>query len=192
MSSRTDSELIRAYTEGESGAFETLVSRHTDAIFGYIARLIGDREAAPDVTQETFVKAWKNLGRFRTDENFKTWIFTIARNSAYDWLRKKKHVPFSAMGGEGNPDSFAENISDTEPLPDALALQSEDGRFLEQLLTHLPHDVRDILLLHYEGGMTFDEIGKVRGESLNTIKSRHRRALIALRETALKDAPKYR
>ncbi len=180
--SLTDSELVLSYREGDDQAFESLIARHTDAIFAYLARLTGDREVAADLTQETFVKAWKNLARFRESENFKTWAFTIARNSAYDWLRKKKSVVFSALDGEEF--SFADTIADTEPLADEVRIRFEDAHFLEKLLTGLPADSREILLLHYVDEMTFDEIGRVRGEPLNTVKSRHRRALIALREQA--------
>ncbi len=191
MPLRTDSDLIRAYAQGDSGAFESLVSRHTDAIFAYIARLTGDRDAATDITQETFVKAWKNLDRFREGESFKTWIFTIARNTAFDWLRKKKNVPFSAMSADAEHDTFSETIVDPEPLPDALFAHAESGRFLENLLKEISPDSRDILLLHYVDEMTFDEIGTMRGESLNTVKSRHRRALIALGKAARENAPEY-
>jgi RNA polymerase sigma-70 factor (ECF subfamily) len=189
--SLTDSELISAFNAGDAGAFESLISRHTDAIFAYLARLTGDREAAADLTQETFVKAWTHLGRFRIGENFKTWLFTIARNTCFDWLRKKKLVPFTALERDDEY-SFAEGIADTEPLPDELARRAEDGRFLETLLAQVPIESREILLLHYVEGMTFDEIGKMRSESLNTVKSRHRRALIALRDKAGESAPHTR
>ena len=103
-------------------------------------------------------------------------------------MRKRKSVPFSTLDGPEGA-SFSDTLSDQEPLPDELFARDEDGRVLEGLLQHLSAENKDILLLHYVDEMTFDEIGKIRGEPLNTVKSRHRRALLALREKA-RQAPK--
>ena len=184
-----DSELVHSYLSGEHSAMDVLIMRHTSAIYAYVSRLTGDREAAADITQETFVKVWKNLARFREGENFKTWIFAIARNSAFDWLRKRKHIPFSVL--ESDDFSFADIIRDDEALPDEVFERREMGTYAEELLAKLSPENRDILLLHYVDEMTFDEIGKLLGASLNTVKSRHRRALLALR-SKVTPAPKTR
>lgn len=190
MSADSDHALVHAYLEGHQQSLSTLVSRYTDPIFAYVLRLTGDREAAADITQEVFIKAWRNLASFDSKQNFKTWVYTIARNTAYDWLRKKKLVPFSALG-EADGDGFEQTLVDVEPLPHEQLEKSEGSMFLERLLTELSPDVRDILLLHYIDEMTFDEIGRIRGESLNTVKSRHRRALLLLRKLADQHAPKH-
>ncbi|MFZ2555615.1 MAG: sigma-70 family RNA polymerase sigma factor [Minisyncoccia bacterium] len=189
MSADSDHALVQAYLEGHQPSFSTLVSRYTDPIFAYVLRLTGDREAATDITQEVFIKAWKKLSTFNPEQNFKTWLYTIARNTAYDWLRKKKPVPFSVLE-QPDGDGFEQTIVDSEPLPHERFEEAEGGMLLESLLAELSPDVRDILLLHYVDGMTFDEIGRIREESLNTVKSRHRRALLLLRKLADQHAPK--
>jgi len=94
----SDSELVIAYKDdGQEVAMTTLVNRYVSIVYNLIVRLVGDRREAEDLTQETFMKMWKALSRFDTDKTFKTWIFVIARNTAIDYLRKKKPVLFSRL-----------------------------------------------------------------------------------------------
>src|ERR1700733_4129603 len=89
--------LVRAYRDGDSHAMTELVERHTRLVYSFVYRLIGSADGAQDVTQETFIKAWKNLKRYDVKQSFATWILSIARNTAIDWLRKKKSLVFSDM-----------------------------------------------------------------------------------------------
>ena len=189
---RNDQQLIADYLNGNEDTVAILIDRHLKAVFNFTYRLVGKSEDAEDITQETFLKMWRNLKKYRQGENFKTWLFTIARNTAIDWLRKKKSFVFSdfsagsgsASGGENGDDynPFAETLTDTEPLPDEIFAKAEEKKFLENALTKLSPAHREVLLLHYGEYLTFDEIGKILDQPLNTVKSRHRRALIELRE----------
>jgi RNA polymerase sigma-70 factor (ECF subfamily) len=186
----SDEEIILLYKNGEKEAFKKLINRYTAPLYNFAARLAG-RNDAPDITQEIFIKVWKNLSRF--DENkasFKTWIFTIAKNATTDFLRKKKSLLFSDLNNPSRSDlddnSFEENIPDEDLLPDEILQKMEektaDEKFLNDLLAKLRPIYQEILALHYQEEMTFEEIGKVLGKPLNTVKSSHRRALLELRK----------
>ncbi len=179
----TDEEMILAYRNGDGEAFKRLVHRYVTPLYNFTARFAGKNDA-PDIVQESFVKVWKNMGRFDPNKaHFKTWIFTIAKNTTTDFLRKKKAILFSDVHKEDDEDinSFAANIPDEEFLPDTVLQKLEESRSLNATLLKLRPEYREILTLHYQEEMTFEEIGMVLGKSLNTVKSQHRRAIIELR-----------
>ena len=162
-------------------------------IYCFIYRYVGDQEAAEDVAQEVFVKVWKNLKKFnprknrfanfklRRQKNFKTWLFKIAKNASIDFLRKKKIIPFSSFDNEdGN--ALTDTLADPAPLPDALLERQDLANLLTRALAKISFKYRAVLLLRYNNHFTFREIAESLGEPLNTIKSRHRRALIILKK----------
>lgn len=179
----TDEELIRAYLAGDESAFAELTHRHLGGVYSFILRFVGSAHDAEDITQDTFLKAWKSLKKYNPSASkFKTWLFRIARNSAIDFLRKKKHIPFSQFETESGANMLTETVADAEELPDALLMKLEDAKELHATLEELPPKAREILLLYYTNDLTFEEIGEMLGEPANTVKSRHRRALQALRK----------
>ncbi|MGC9602740.1 MAG: sigma-70 family RNA polymerase sigma factor [Minisyncoccia bacterium] len=178
-----DEDLIRDYLGGNEGAFAELTKRHLSGVYSFVVRFVGNAEEAEDITQETFLKAWKSLKKYDSrSSKFKTWLFRIARNGAIDFLRKKKHVPFSQFETDGGANVLTETIPDTEELPDELIMKLEDAQELRAVLERLPPKLREILLLYYTNELTFEEIGALLGEPANTVKSRHRRALQTLRK----------
>lgn len=134
-------------------SFEDILHEYSTPVYSFCMRLIGNEEDAKDLTQDIFVKIWKNLEKFDSSKSLKTWIFTIARNTCYDWLRKKKNLFFSQLNQE-------ENV----------------GR-VEEALKTLSVDQVEVVTLHYSEGLSFEEIGKLLRKSTNTIKSQNRRAL---------------
>jgi RNA polymerase sigma-70 factor (ECF subfamily) len=184
-SDKSDEEIIILYKKGNDGAFKELIDRYTAPLFNFATRLTNKNEA-PDIVQEVFVKAWKNIKRFDSSRaSFKTWIFTIARNTTTDFLRKKHSLLFSDMGAGGddeNINSFAENIPAEELLPDLVLQKLEESELLNKTLEKLSLNYKEILVLHYQEEMTFEEIGQILGKPLNTVKSSHRRAIIELRK----------
>lgn len=91
---RDDKRLITDAIQGDDDAFAFLVQRHLSAVYNFAYHFAG-KEEADDIAQETFLKIWKNLKKFRPGENFKTWMFAIARNTAIDHMRKKRESVFS-------------------------------------------------------------------------------------------------
>ena len=188
---KSDSEIIELYKNGEKELFRDLINRYTPPLFNFTARLTG-QDNAPDVMQEVFIKAWKNIRRFdSTKASFKTWIFTIARNTTTDFLRKsgsasggKKSILFSDINENVDEDenSFEENIKAEDLLPDKALQKLEDIETLNKTLEKLRPEYREVLVLYYQEEVTFEEIGKILNKPTNTIKSQHRRAILELRK----------
>ncbi|MDP2918361.1 MAG: sigma-70 family RNA polymerase sigma factor [bacterium] len=189
----SDQKLISLYLAGDEKSLEILYNRYLKMIYSFIYRYVGDQEAAADVAQEVFVKVWKNLKKFnprknrfanfklRRQKNFKTWLFKIAKNASIDFLRKKKTIPFSSFDNEdGN--ALTDTLADPAPLPDALLERQDLANLLTRALAKISFKYRAVLLLRYNNYFTFREIAESLGEPLNTIKSRHRRALIILKK----------
>lgn len=189
----SDQKLISLYLAGDEKSLEILFNRYLKMIYSFIYRYVGDQEAAEDVAQEVFVKVWKNLKKFnprknrfanfklRRQKNFKTWLFKIAKNASIDFLRKKKIIPFSSFDNEdGN--ALTDTLADPAPLPDALLERQDLANLLTRALAKISFKYRAVLLLRYNNHFTFREIAESLDEPLNTIKSRHRRALIILKK----------
>jgi len=177
----SDAELIEEYLHGDESSFYEIVTRYTNPLYNFIARLIYDREEAHDLTQEVFVRVWKNIKSFDRQRSFKTWIFSIARNLAIDRLRKHKAIQFSdILFATDAP--YEETLADTELLPDELFSRTELTQELERAFKKIHPAHVEIILLHLVEEMTFEEIGQVLGEPMNTIKTRYRRALAHLRK----------
>src|ERR1035437_3551943 len=176
-----DEEIIDLFKNGDQEAFKELVERYSSPIFNFSARLAG-RNEAPDIVQEIFIKVWKKISNFDASKaSFKTWIFTVARNTITDFLRKKKDYLFSDLENfDKEEDSFAQNIPDESLLPGESMQKMEDKEFMEKTLTNLRSNYQEILTLRYQEDMTFAEIGEILGKPLNTVKSQHRRALMEL------------
>jgi len=181
---KSDELLVQEYISGDDNALKILIDRYTSSIYNFSARFVG-RDYANDIVQEVFIKVWKNLKKFDIKKaGFKTWIFTIARNTITDYLRKKKPILFSDIDKED--ETFADNIEDEVILPDEAMAKLEDQEFLNKLLDQIPTKYREVLVLYYQEDMTFNEIGKMLEKPLNTVKSHHRRALLLLKEMLLK------
>lgn len=155
-------------------SFEDILHEYSTPVYSFCMRLIGNEEDAKDLTQDIFVKIWKNLEKFDSSKSLKTWIFTIARNTCYDWLRKKKNLFFSQLNQEEN---FEDTITDYEPLQDELFIQKENVGRVESALKILSEDQVEVVTLHYTENFSFEEIAKLLRKSTNTIKSQNRRAL---------------
>lgn len=189
---QSDEALIRTYREeGREEAINALVNRYVSPVYNLLTRLVG-AEAAEDLTQETFLKMWKGLPGYDLEKSFKTWLFAIARNTAIDYLRKKRPTLFSRLRNERDEENEKRNFEDTLPdsasLPDELFEKKELAERLEEALKALSLDERTIIILHESDELTFEEISEVVGEPMNTVKSRYRRALQKLR-AALSIAP---
>ena len=95
MDSFTDEQLTAKYLKKDEKALEELVKRYLPLIFGFVKKYTGNQDNASDITQEVFVKVWKNIKSFDQTKSFRTWIFTIAKRTAFDHLKKRKTVSFS-------------------------------------------------------------------------------------------------
>ena len=162
--------------------FELQIKKYLKPVYGFAFRYVGNREDAEDVTQETFIKAWKNLKKFDQRKSFKTWIFTIAKNTAIDLLKKKREHVFSEFEIGDGENSLLALLRDQGFLPGELAEKKDAALILAKSIWALSPKYRAVIAMRHNGDFAFHEIAARLGESINTVKSRHRRALAVLRK----------
>ncbi|MDQ4024051.1 MAG: sigma-70 family RNA polymerase sigma factor [Actinomycetota bacterium] len=169
-----DEELLRRAAAGDQTAFSDLVRRHEDRVFGIAVRMTRDRADALDATQDTFVAVFRQAGAFRAEAAFTTWLYRVAVNATHDLLRRRRRLPEPA---EELPDR---GVAGTPP-EDTVDLRLE----LVQALAQLPDEYREAVLMHDLGAIPYEEIARITGAALGTVKSRisrGRRRLAALME----------
>lgn len=188
MNETSDEQLVFHYLKGDEKSLEALIRLYLKPIYNFVYRYTGSGQDADDLTQEVFVRVWKNLKKFDRRRSFKTWIFSIAKNASVDFLKKsqsafggKKTLPFSQFENEKGGNPIIENIADPAPLPSEILEQKDRANVLTAALAKLSPQSRMVLFLRYNDHFTFREIAESLDRSLNTIKSWHRRALITLK-----------
>ncbi len=179
LESCSDTELIIAYRHGDEKALTLLIQRYFSSVYRFLARMVGDATVAEDLTQETFVKTWKNLGQFDVHKTFKPWLFSIARNAAIDNLRKKRPLSFSSLEEEDQA-SFSDILPDPRVLSPTLLEQADIKQQVADALDQLPPKTKAIVLMHETEELTFQQIADSLNEPMNTVKSRYRRGLLFL------------
>lgn len=183
-----DRQLIADSLLGDDEAFGRLLSKYLSSVYNFVVQLTRDRIVAEDLAQETFIKAWKNLARFDQKRNFKTWLFAIAKNTTYDFFKKKKSIPFSFFEDEEGQSSLA--MLDTETVsPETILDKGETQEMVEAALQDIPELYRTLLTLAYQEDFSLAEISEILDVPYNTIKSRHQRALKLLKQALEKTAP---
>jgi len=180
-----DEQLIVEYLVGNEKSLEILIKRYLKPIYSFAYRYVGNSQDAEDITQEVFVKIWRNLEKFDQQKSFKTWIFSIAKNTSIDCLRKKRAIPFSNFENQEGENLLTEKLADPSPLPNEIFERAGIAQMLNSAIQQLSPKYRMVLFFRYNDHFNFREIAEALGEPLNTIKSRHRRALILLKKLVL-------
>lgn len=161
-------ELIENAIRGHKEAFATLVRRYQNRIFGFIMRMTADRENALDLTQDTFLAAYQNLGGFRREALFSTWLFQIAANKTRNFLKKSgREIPL--------PDDY--DVVIDPGRPDSEYQKREQERLLKETIATLPYRQRLAFSLRYYDQMKFDEIARLQGISVSAAKTNFAEAL---------------
>jgi len=172
VASDPDASLVDAARTGDETAFAALVRRYQGLVFAVAHRLLGDRDAAEDITQETFIRAYLSLDRFR-GTNFRAWVLLIAHNAALDYLRAVRRHPHLPL--ERAPEQRSET---------GVTLQVEQQGLvaaLEAALAALPLEQRTVVVLVDVEGLSYEEAAEVLGVPVGTVKSRLARARVRLR-----------
>ncbi len=197
MPENSDEQLVASYFKGDEKSLEILIERYLKPIYNFVYQYVRGLDEAEDITQEVFVKAWRNLKKFnpkkshfvkignRQGKSFKAWLFTIARNTSIDAIRKKKSIPFSEFENEEGKNVLIDKLIDPTPSANKISEQLDLARILTTAIEKLSSKYRLVLSLRYNDNFTFQEIAESLGESPNTIRSRHRRALTHLNRILL-------
>lgn len=142
----SDAAAVARARAGEQEAFQALVERHSRNVFQLAFRMTGNEEDAEDVVQETFLKAFRNLSRFRGDSAFSTWLHRVTANCAVDLLRRR------SRGEDPRPVEELDPPSESSDSPDRAALSGELGRRVTESLGRLsPMERMAFVLRHFEG-----------------------------------------
>jgi RNA polymerase sigma-70 factor (ECF subfamily) len=172
----SDAECVRRLLQGEADAFEVLVRRHQKAIFNLVYRMLGDYDEAAEVSQETFLSAYRSIRQFRGDANFSTWLYRIAINHASTRRRglakwQQRTVPLDTT----------EPVNEREPDPADIVEQKEVQELVQKALNGLEASDAMIILLKDLQDVPYEEVARVLDVPVGTVKSRLHRARKALR-----------
>ncbi|MFA5742680.1 MAG: RNA polymerase sigma factor [Candidatus Paceibacterota bacterium] len=182
MPESSDLDLIEQYLKGNEKALEFLIKKYLKPVYGFVFRYTGNAADADDIAQETFVKAWRSIKKFDQEKSFKTWIFTIAKNTAIDFFKKRKTIPFSNFEDENGYNFIADNLASQSLSPAQEAEKKETAGFVSSAISQLSSNYQKIISLRHDKDLTFQEIADFLDEPINTVKSRYRRAVIAAKK----------
>ncbi|MDD3284752.1 MAG: RNA polymerase sigma factor [Patescibacteria group bacterium] len=181
MENQEDVELIKKYIKGDKESLDILIKNYFSNIYNFVYNFVYNKTEAEDITQDIFVKMWKNIKKFNQDKNFKSWLFVIAKNTAIDFLRKKKSFVFSEFDNEEGDNILLETIKDEDLIPDEILEKKDLKELLNNAISKLSLSYRTVIILHHVEEMTFREISEILKEPIDTVKSRYRRGIIILR-----------
>jgi len=173
-----DRELVQLAQTGDSHAFDMLMRRYTPSLNRFLRRFMRNSDDVEDVIQETFIKAYLSINRFRSDSTFSTWIVRIGINAAKDGLalRQRQGLQLSTLGGENDDDkTLAEARADLD-TPESRLETKEAIALLETALATLPEEQRMSFELREIEGMTYEEIAGQMHCPVGTVRSRIHRA----------------
>jgi len=176
----TDEELVARSKTGDAESFNQLVKRWERPIFALAYRTLGREEDARDVTQETFLRAFRALAGFKGDAKFSSWLYRIALNLCRDWMRKERRAPLAEVPEGVAIEDLASERGPTETVED-LAARAELGREVAKAMTRLPPEQRQAIILKEYHGLTFQEIADLMRCPLSTVKTRVYQGLSTLR-----------
>ena len=176
-----DHQLVSEYVGGNERAFELLVKRHQQKVFGFIIKKVRNEDVANDIFQETFVKVIHTLksGRYNEEGKFIQWVMRIAHNLVIDHFRKEKRMPTVRPNDEFN---VFDILNDGERNAEEMEVFQQILADARKLIDHLPSEQRVVLNMRIYEGMSFKDIAEKTDVSINTALGRMRYALINLRK----------
>lgn len=171
-----EQNILESAKNGNLKSFEKILFQYEKAIFNYLLKITGQKQDAEDLAQETFIKLYLSLDKIEIDKSFKAWLYKIATNTAYDWLRRKKKQPFLS------------NIEDIQEKIESETNKSDPAYYMEQKetvnagLDKINPAHRSVLLLYYFQDFSYGEIADILGIPVNTVKTHLYRAKRSLKE----------
>jgi RNA polymerase sigma-70 factor (ECF subfamily) len=178
---REERRLVDGCQRGDFACFERLVARYEKKIYNLALRMLRDPDDAREVLQETFLKVYDNLEKFRGEAQLSTWIYRIAMNEALMRIRKDKHRPRSLEVVNEDGERREIDVEDWAPRPVERLLTKELGGELDRAIAALPEDYRGAFLLRDVEGLSNEAIARAMKLSVQAVKSRIHRARVFLR-----------
>ena len=167
----TDEELVARSVGGDQDSFNQLILRWERPIYALAYRTIGREEDARDVCQETFLRAFRALPKFRREAKFSSWLYRIALNLCRDWARRERRTPVVQVPDDTDLMELAAAAEPSEPIEHLIA-RKDLARRAEQAMALLPEEQRTAIVLKEYHGLTFQEIADLQGCPLSTVKTR--------------------
>ncbi|MDQ2840881.1 MAG: sigma-70 family RNA polymerase sigma factor [Acidobacteriota bacterium] len=182
--SEEDARILRGLRAGIEEAYEELIERYEQQLYGMIYRLLGNPMDAADVVQEVFLKVFRTINSFREQSSLRTWIYRIAVNEAHNhrrWFVRHCRCEVSIEEERGNHQNALERAADPGRSPYEQALDSETKNLIERALTRINPIFRTAVVLRDIQNLSYEEIAEILRVSLGTVKSRIMRGREALR-----------
>ena len=171
--------LIGAYLAGDPRAFDQLFERYATRLVNFVNRIIGDRDRAEDLVQEAFLRVHRHLPRFDRSKQFSTWIYTIASNLAKNEIRNRRRSPLllTQMVESGGEDGgMSLQFEDSRTRPDEMYRRRYLGELVDRCVALLSEQHREVFVMRELEGRSYEEIARLTGANLGTVKSRLNRA----------------
>jgi RNA polymerase sigma-70 factor (ECF subfamily) len=180
----SDEQLMLRVGQGDKGAFDEIVRRYSSKMVNLAYQVVGDRELAEDIGQETFLRAYKSASRYRQISKFSTWLYTIALNLCRNELRRRKFKVYSleGMAERDEGDKLRIDIADERAKPDRDMERKEIGRLVRKAVDMLPEKFRTPLVLRDIQELAYEEISQILDLPEGTVKSRINRGRLRVKE----------
>ena len=174
--SQTDLQLVRKVRNGDRAAFDLLVVKYQSRVASIISRYVYDPQEVMDLAQETFVKAYRAIDRFRGDSAFYTWLYRIAVNTAKNFLESRGRRP-QPSADVAEAENFADGRRLRDPAsPERLLQREQLQEALSRAIAQLPEDLRSAFLLREYDGLSYEDIARILDCPIGTVRSRIFRA----------------
>lgn len=182
--SMTDEELVVSYAEGNNSAFDVLLSRHQQTLFGYILYTVRNRDLADDIFQETFIKAITTIkqGKYTENGKFRAWITRIAHNLIIDYFRQERNE--NTISNDDYEFDLLNNSHLCDDNVETVLVKNQVLSDVKKLVEFLPDLQREVLEMRYYEELSFKEIADRTGVSINTALGRMRYAILNMRKMA--------
>lgn len=183
-----DQTLVKNYIKGDELAFEILLKRHQQKIYGYIFKMVKDSDLVEDIYQDTFIKVINTLkkGKYNEEGKFLPWVMRIAHNLIIDHFRKSNKMPIAgrkkSSGNDGDEFDIFSTIKLTDQNIEDEIIESQIHNDVKKLIEYLPEDQKSIIVMRLYKDMSFKDISESCDISINTALGRMRYALINLRK----------
>ena len=178
---QTDSNLVSDYISGNENSLEILIHKHKSKVYNFIFSKVFNRDIAEDIFQETFIKVIKTLknGVYKEEGKFLSWVMRISHNLIIDYFRKSNRMPKFEASDDYDIFQF---ITDNSPNAENNLIKDQVINDLQNMITELPKDQKEVLNMRLYRDMSFKEIAEITGVSINTALGRMRYAIINLRK----------